>query len=213
MGDMQIELFEFNPVSVNTYLLYDETKEAAIIDCGAFSKKEQQELREGIDRRGLTVKRLLNTHLHFDHLLGNRFVYDTFGVRPEYHELEETLPDLQKQSHFYGIRIDYEPVMAARFIREGEEICFGQTRLKALFTPGHSPGSLSFYCAEEACVFTGDALFRHDIGRTDLWGGNEKMLIQAIRSQLLTLPDCTIIYPGHGPDSTVFEEKQHNPYI
>jgi glyoxylase-like metal-dependent hydrolase (beta-lactamase superfamily II) len=210
---MQIQLFEFNPVCVNTYLLHDETKEAVIIDCGAFTDKEQQRIREYIDRNELTLKRLLNTHLHFDHLLGNRFIYDTYGLQPEYHEQEEAMPGLKQQATIFGIPIPYEPVAAGRFIHAGDEIHFGRTVLKALLTPGHSPGSLSFHCPNDRSVFTGDALFRHDIGRTDLWGGNEKVLIHAIRTQLLTLPDDTKIYPGHGPASTVEEEKQHNPYI
>ncbi|MDR1632743.1 MAG: MBL fold metallo-hydrolase [Dysgonamonadaceae bacterium] len=210
---MQIKIFEFNPVCVNTYLLYDKTKEAVIIDCGAFTTGEQQCIREYIDIHNLKPKHLLNTHLHFDHLLGNRFICDTYGLQPEYHESEETLPGLKKQTMIFGIQVDYEPVGASRFIGEGDEIRFGNTILQALLTPGHSPGSLSFYCPNAHCVFTGDALFRHDIGRTDLWGGNEETLIHAIRTRLLTLPDDTIVYPGHGPASTVKEEKQHNPYI
>ncbi|MDR2805771.1 MAG: MBL fold metallo-hydrolase [Dysgonamonadaceae bacterium] len=210
---MQIQSFEFNPVDVNTYLLYDETKEAVIIDCGAFTAEEQKRIQAYIDRYDLKLKHLLNTHLHFDHLLGNRFIYETYGLKPEYHEAEETMPGLQKQTLIFGMPVNYEPVSADRFINEGDEIRFGNTVLKALLTPGHSPGSLSFYCAKANCVFTGDALFRHDIGRTDLWGGNEETLLHAIRKQLLTLPDNTDIYPGHGPASTVREEKQHNPYI
>ncbi|MDR2682898.1 MAG: MBL fold metallo-hydrolase [Dysgonamonadaceae bacterium] len=210
---MQIKLFEFNPVCVNTYLLYDETKEAALIDCGAFTSGEQKQINDFIDREGLVLKRLLNTHRHFDHLLGNRFIYETYGLQPEYHEAEDTLPGLKQQTQLFGMRVDQEPVSAGRRIADGEEIRFGHTTLQALLTPGHSPGSLSFYCAGAGCVFTGDALFRHDIGRTDLWGGSEETLVQAIRTRLLTLPDNTVIYPGHGPASTVQEEKFYNPYI
>ncbi|MDR0542534.1 MAG: MBL fold metallo-hydrolase [Dysgonamonadaceae bacterium] len=210
---MQIKIFEFNPVNVNTYLLYDETKEAVIIDCGAFTADEQERIKEYIDCHDLKLKRLLNTHLHFDHLLGNRYIYETYGLKPEYHESEETMPGLRKQTMIFGMPVNYEPVNAEHFINEGDEIRFGHTVLKALLTPGHSPGSLSYYCEKNPCVFTGDALFRHDIGRTDLWGGNEETLVNAIRTRLLTLPDDTEIYPGHGPGSTVREEKQHNPYI
>ena len=210
---MQIKLFECNPVHVNTYLLYDEAKEAILIDCGVFTAEEQEGVMQYIHSHGLQLKHLLNTHLHFDHLLGNRFVYKTFGLKPEYHPLEETLPSLQKQTVIFGIPINYEPVSADRFIHAGDEIRFGNTTLTALFTPGHSPGSISYYCKNANCIFTGDVLFRHDIGRTDLWGGNEETLVNAIRTQLLTLPDDTVIYPGHGPASTIQEEKQHNPYI
>ncbi|MDR0682535.1 MAG: MBL fold metallo-hydrolase [Dysgonamonadaceae bacterium] len=210
---MQIKIFELNPVQVNTYLIYDETKEAALIDCGVSSKEEREKIKEYIDLHHLKLKRLLNTHLHFDHILGNRFIYDTYGLKPEYHAAEESMPGLKMQASTFGMFINYEPVTAEHFINEGDFIRFGNTTLKALLTPGHSPGSLSFYCFEGNCVFTGDALFRHDIGRTDLWGGNEAVLIAAIRNKLLTLPDLTVIYPGHGPASNVKEEKQHNPYI
>jgi glyoxylase-like metal-dependent hydrolase (beta-lactamase superfamily II) len=210
---MKIKIFEFNPVQVNTYLLYDETKEAVLIDCGASNKKECIALKLFIDFHGLKLKHLLNTHLHFDHILGTQFIYETYGLKPQYHEAEDSIPGLKTQAGSFGFPVDYEPVKAEHFIKEGDTIFFGKTALKALFTPGHSPGSLSFYCKEDKCVFTGDALFRHDIGRTDLWGGNEDTLLNAIRTQLLILPDDTGIYPGHGPASTVLEEKQHNPYL
>jgi glyoxylase-like metal-dependent hydrolase (beta-lactamase superfamily II) len=210
---MQIKVFECNPVHVNTYLLYDETKEAALIDCGVFTVREQRRIKRFVKTKGLQIKHLLNTHLHFDHLLGNRFIYETYGLKPEYHESEESLPSLKKQTIIFGIPVNYEPVNADHFLNDGDEIHFGHTTLKALFTPGHSPGSLSYYCKEAHCVFTGDALFRRDIGRTDLWGGNQETLVNAIRTQLMTLPDNTKIYPGHGRASTVKKEKKHNPYI
>jgi glyoxylase-like metal-dependent hydrolase (beta-lactamase superfamily II) len=210
---MQIKLFEFNPVAENTYLLYDETQEAVVIDCGAFTAQEKQQLGEYIDRHRLQLKHLLTTHLHFDHLLGNRFLYEHYGLQPEYHRQEETMPGLPQQLKAFGFPAGDEAVSAGRLLQAGDEICFGHTVLKALSTPGHSPASLSFYCEQAHCVFTGDALFRHDIGRTDLWGGNEATLIHAIRTQLLTLPDDTVVYPGHGPSSTIREEKQFNPYI
>ncbi|GHT02176.1 MBL fold hydrolase [Bacteroidia bacterium] len=210
---MQIKLFEFNPVHVNTYLIYDETKEAAIIDCGAFTPEERERVKEYIQFHGLKLKQLLNTHLHFDHILGNHFIYDTYGLKPQYHESEESMPGLRKQTVIFGLPVDYEPVSGDHFINDGDSIRFGNTTLKALLTPGHSPGSISYYCEADNCVFTGDALFRHDIGRTDLWGGNEETLISAIKNKLLTLPEDTEIYPGHGPASTVREEKQHNPYL
>jgi glyoxylase-like metal-dependent hydrolase (beta-lactamase superfamily II) len=200
-------------VCVNTYLLYDETKEAAIIDCGAYTEKEQKNLQEYITMKGLKLKYLLNTHLHFDHVLGNRFIYENYGLKPQYHEKDDRMPRLKIQAASFGIVIDYEQVRAEHFINDNDDIHFGNTTLKAFSTPGHSPGSLSFYCEKDHCVFTGDALFRHDIGRTDLWEGDEDTLINAIRNRLLTLPNDTIIYPGHGPISTVIEEKQHNPYI
>jgi glyoxylase-like metal-dependent hydrolase (beta-lactamase superfamily II) len=210
---MQIKIFEFNMLPVNTYLLYDETNEAVIIDCGAYTSNEFHDLKNFIDNNNLKLKYLLCTHLHFDHILGNRFIYENYGVKPMYHKNEDKMPDLKTQAGSFGMNINYEIVKAENFIEEDESVCFGNTSLNALLTPGHSPGSLSYYCEKDGCVFTGDALFRHDIGRTDLWGGDENTLVNAIRTKLLTLPDTTKIYPGHGMSSTVIEEKQYNPYI
>lgn len=210
---MQVKTFELNPLCVNTYLIYDETKEAVLIDCGASSQTETGKIKEYIDAHHLNLKRLLNTHLHFDHILGNRFVYDTYGLKPEYHTAESGMPGLELQAPSFGISIDYQPVTAGHFIGDGDRISFGNTVLTAIRTPGHSPGSLSFYCREDNSVFTGDALFRHSIGRTDLWGGDARTLITSIRTKLLTLPDHTKIFPGHGPASLINEEKNYNMYL
>ena len=210
---MQIKIFEFNMVCVNTYLIYDETKEAVLIDCGAYTANECKQLAEYINSNQLKIKHLLSTHLHFDHIFGNRFIFDTYGLKPQYNEIEDSMPSLKIQATGYGIPINYEPVTAEHFIKENDSIQFGNSELKAILTPGHSPGSLSFYSGKGNCVFTGDTLFKHDIGRSDLWGGNGETLINAIREKLLTLPDNTIVYPGHGPASTVKEEKQLNPYL
>jgi glyoxylase-like metal-dependent hydrolase (beta-lactamase superfamily II) len=210
---MQIKIFEFNMVRVNTYLLHDETKEAVIIDCGAFTEKEHKRLKEYISTNELKIKQLLNTHLHFDHTLGNYFIYKNYDLKPQYNKEDDRMPSLKMQAASFGVRIDYEPVKAGHFINDGDDIHFGNTALKALSTPGHSPGGLSFYCEKDHCVFTGDTLFHRDIGRTDLWEGDENVLIQAIRNQLLTLPDNTVVFPGHGPSSSIAEEKQRNPYL
>jgi glyoxylase-like metal-dependent hydrolase (beta-lactamase superfamily II) len=206
---LQIKVFVFNPVMENTYLLYDETKEATIIDCGAMKDDEKKKLSDFIKENGLVLKHLLNTHLHFDHLLGNHFIYETYGLEPKYNKADE--PMLQKGTTFSPIR--FEPVFAGHYLENGDEIAFGKTILKALSTPGHSPGSLSFYSAKNGCVFTGDALFHLDIGRTDLWGGNHHELIDSIRKNLLTLPEDTVVYPGHEEPSTIGEEKLHNPHL
>jgi glyoxylase-like metal-dependent hydrolase (beta-lactamase superfamily II) len=204
---LQLKIFVFNPVMENTYLLFDETKEAVLIDCGAITAGEKKKLSDFIRENGLTLKHLLNTHLHFDHVLGNQFIYETYGLKPEYNPADEPL----LQTRMTAIR--YEPVYADRFLNEGDEITFGNTTLSALATPGHSPGSLSFYAPEGGCVFTGDALFHLDIGRTDLWGGNHRELIDSIKKKLLTLPEDTVVYPGHEEPSTIGEEKLHNPHL
>ncbi|MDR1632692.1 MAG: MBL fold metallo-hydrolase [Dysgonamonadaceae bacterium] len=210
---LQIKVFVFNPVRENTYLLYDETKEAVVIDCGAYTDGEKKQLSDFIREKGLTLKHVLNTHLHFDHILGNHFLYETYGLKPEYNPADETMPGLKEGIVKFGFStFKYDTVFAEQYIEDKEIISFGNTRMEALSTPGHSPGSLSFYSEKDACVFTGDALFRFGIGRTDLWGGDYEELIQSIRNKLLTLPDNTVVYPGHEETSTVGEEKKHNPY-
>lgn len=211
--NMQIKIFVFNPVQENTYLLYDEKKNAVIIDCGSFGANEQQALADFIESNQLKLTRLLNTHLHFDHVLGNHFLFEKYGIKPEYNEIEEMMPGLKEASGTLLSPLKYTPVMADHFIQDGDEIVAGDIRLKAIHTPGHSPGSLSFYSESANCIFTGDALFQESIGRTDLWGGNYEQLINAIKTRILTLPEDTLVYPGHGPKTTVGYEKQNNPFL
>lgn len=210
---MHLKIFVFNMVEENTYLLYDDAKNAILIDCGAYSRQEEDELDEFIRTNNLQLRRVLNTHLHFDHVLGNHFVYDKYGLKTEYNEKEELMPGLKEQSLTFLSKIPYEPVLADHFINDSDEIVVGDIHLKALLTPGHSPGSLSFYSEKDKCVFTGDALFQQSIGRTDLWGGSHEQLIDAIREKLLTLPNDTVVYPGHGPATTIEKEKKFNPYL
>jgi glyoxylase-like metal-dependent hydrolase (beta-lactamase superfamily II) len=211
---LQIKVFVFNLIQENTYLLYDETKEAVIIDCGAYLDSEKKHLSYFIRENGLQLKHVLNTHLHFDHTLGNSYLYETYGLKPEYSPKDEAMPGLKEGIVRFGFStFKYDPVFAEQYIEDKANIVFGNTRLKALATPGHSPGSLSFYSEKDACVFTGDALFRLNIGRTDLWKGNYEELIHSIKTKLFTLPDNTVVYPGHEEISTIGEEKQHNPYI
>lgn len=210
---MTIKIFVFNPVQENTYLLYDETREAVIIDCGVSNPAEQKRLKDFIQEHGLTVKYLLNTHLHFDHTLGNRFIFEEYGLKPRYDQPEESMPGLKTQVRSMGFSGDYEPIEGDEYIKDGDVIRFGNSSLKAISTPGHSPASLSYYSESDACVFTGDALFYRSIGRTDLWGGNYSQLIRSIKEKLLSLPDNTVVYPGHGPASTVLDERNENPYL
>ncbi|GHT07938.1 MBL fold hydrolase [Bacteroidia bacterium] len=211
---MQLKIFEFNDIHVNTYLLWDETKEAAIIDCGVSTNEEKQALKHFIDAQGLKITQVLNTHLHFDHTIGNRFLWETYGLKTQYHEGEETMPGQREQVLSFGQVTEFEEgIRADHFLKEGDVVAFGNTKLHVLETPGHSPAGLCFYCKEAGCVFTGDTLFRFDIGRTDLWGGNHQALLDAIRTKLLTLPDETIVYPGHALHSTIAKEKKYNKYL
>jgi len=210
-----IKSFVFNFIEVNTYILYDDTREAAIIDCGCMTQGEEEQLSSFIDDNGLTVKRLLNTHYHFDHVLGNGFIYKRYGVKPERHRAEcgSGVPDAMHQAARFGVFRSFTTVEPEHYIEGGEYIRFGACELKALLVPGHSPASLAYYCAKEGCVFTGDTLFAGDVGRSDLWGGDEETLLNSIRTQLFTLPPETVVYPGHGASTTIGYEIEHNVYL
>ena len=209
-----IQSFEFNYFQENTFLLYDDTREAVLIDCGCCRKEEEQKLSAFISDNQLTLKHLLCTHLHVDHTFGNSFIYKTYGLRPEAHKLDvEQLPPADEQARLFGIRQHVEQVPTEKFLVGNEIIRFGNSELQVLTVPGHSPGSVAFYSQKNGFVIVGDALFAGSIGRTDLWGGDYSQLIRSIQTEILTLPDDTAIYPGHGPASTVAFEKSNNPYI
>ncbi|MDR2627430.1 MAG: MBL fold metallo-hydrolase [Dysgonamonadaceae bacterium] len=211
---MKIKTFVFNIVSVNTFVLYDDTLEAAIIDCGCFNSLEQTELTRFIKQNNLQVKHLLNTHLHFDHALGNAYASRIFDLTPQGNPLEETkMPPLLQQASRFGIRIGEPPVPLGSHLEDGDIITFGHNALQCRHIPGHSPGSLVFYESKAGCLFSGDVLFKGSIGRTDLWGGNYDALVNGIQIKLFTLPDETVVYPGHGPTTTIGQEKRHNPYF
>lgn len=211
---IKIKCFEFNLFSENTYVLYDETKEAVIIDCGCMSADEEKRLSEFIAGHELAPKLLLCTHLHLDHILGNAFVHRTYGLLPKAHRLEvEQIPPLDVQMKQMGLHASVDAVPVTSFLNENEPIRFGHSELAVLFVPGHSPGGLVFYSPADGFVLSGDTLFAGSIGRTDLWGGSYGRLVSAIRNKILSLPDETLVCPGHGPSTTVIEEKLHNPYL
>lgn len=210
---IEIQQFTFNPFQENTYLLINEKKECIIIDPGCYFQEERQELTNFIRDNGLQVTRLLNTHCHLDHIVGNKLVADTYGVRPELHEKEQVVLDRSPQAGaMYNVPFEPSP-MPSRYLEEGEKILFGDNELEVIFTPGHSPGSVSFYCAAQQLLIAGDVLFYQSIGRTDLPGGNHLTLLNSIREKLFVLPDDTRVYPGHGPATSIGFEKQHNPFL
>lgn len=209
-----IKSFEFNYFQENTFLLYDETREAVLIDCGCCRKEEEKELTDFILENKLTLKHLLCTHLHVDHVFGNGFIHKTYGLGPEANKLDvEKLPSPDEQAKLFGLRQHVENVPIEKYIVGGEIIKFGTSELQVLTVPGHSPGSVAFYNQKNGFAIVGDALFAGSIGRTDLWGGNQEVLVAAIRDKLLSLPDETTIYPGHGPETRVIDEKFNNPYL
>ena len=209
-----IKSFEFNYFQENTFLLYDDTREAVLIDCGCCRKEEEKELTDFILENKLTLKHLLCTHLHVDHVFGNGFIYKTYGLKPEANKQDvEKLPSPDEQAKLFGLRQHVENVPVEKYIVGGEIIKFGTSELQVLTVPGHSPGCVAFYKNKNGFAIVGDALFAGSIGRTDLWGGNQEVLVAAIHDKLLSLPDETVIYPGHGPETRVIDEKFNNPYL
>ena len=210
---MTVAGFTFNPFAENTYLLSDETGEAILVDPGCYEPAEQQALRQYIEEHKLRVVLLVNTHAHIDHVLGNQFVIDTYKVPYLLHEAD--LPVLRAVPSYaanYGFP-RYQPAEPTGHLRAGETVRFGNTELEVRFVPGHAPGHVVLYHAPTSTVIGGDVLFQNSIGRTDLPGGDHATLIASIKSQLLPLPDDTVVYPGHGPATTIGEERRHNPFL
>jgi hydroxyacylglutathione hydrolase len=209
---LKIQSFVFNPFEENTYVLHDETNECVVIDPGCFDQAERFELESFIADNNLTVKLLLNTHCHIDHVLGNYFVKEKYKVNFLMHQKEEVvLRAVKVYAPNYGLP-EYTEALPDQFVDEGETISFGNQQLKVVFVPGHSPGHIAFYQEQSKVLIAGDVLFRNSIGRTDLPGGNYETLIDSIHSKLFTLPDAVVVYPGHGPETTIGYEKRTNPF-
>ena len=209
---MTIKQFVFNAFSENTYIIYDSTGSCIIIDPGCYDNHEKRELKNFIKVNGLTVKALVNTHCHVDHVLGNSFIKNEFGVKLMIHQ--EDVPTLKANemvASIYGYP-DYEPCDADVFLEDGEIIRFGNSELEVLHVPGHSPGHIALVNRGEKICLSGDALFHQSIGRTDLPGGDYDVLIESIRTKLFALDDDVKVHCGHGPDTTIGYEKKYNPF-
>jgi hydroxyacylglutathione hydrolase len=210
---IRIVSFTFNLFEENTYILYDETKECAIIDPGCHSLEEKKALADFISEHQLKPVRLLLTHTHIDHIFGNNFICGKYGLKPEVNELELPMLDNAKMiGQMYGIEVEPSP-QAETFLKEGDTVRFGSSELEMLFTPGHSRGSICFYNKEEKFVIAGDVLFKESIGRADLPGGDYNTLIKSIREKLFSLSDDYKVYPGHGPSTIIGHERKHNPFL
>jgi glyoxylase-like metal-dependent hydrolase (beta-lactamase superfamily II) len=210
----QVVQLTFNPFQENTYLVYDETGEGVIFDPGNSNKEEHAELVARIDKLKLRPVRLINTHCHLDHVFGNKFVADKYELDLEIHELEvPVLAAVPQVCMMYGLPMPEESPAASVLLKPGEKVEFGNTRLDILFTPGHSPGSISFYSAADKFVIAGDVLFYGSIGRTDLPGGDHATLIASIKNELLPLGDDIKVYPGHGPATRMGYERKNNPFL
>jgi glyoxylase-like metal-dependent hydrolase (beta-lactamase superfamily II) len=210
---IHIERFAFNPFQVNTYILWDETKECAIIDPGCYGHAEQDEITGFIKDNGLKPVRLLNTHCHIDHIAGMAFISRKYGLKPEAHPAG--LPFIrhsEKTGFIYGFE-KLETIDPKLPLKEGDLIRFGQSELQVVETPGHADGSVCFISYADKFVITGDVLFHQSIGRSDLPTGDYDLLIKNIREKLLTLPHDFKVYPGHGPDTTIGFESYSNPFL
>jgi hydroxyacylglutathione hydrolase len=210
---MKIYKFVFNPIDVNTYLLVDDSGNCAIIDCGCYEKKENEILVKFIKDKNINPVLLLNTHCHLDHVFGNKFMLEKYGLRTYSCESDEmNRKSAVEHALLFGLTMD-EPPEPAGFITDNQSVRFGEEELLALYVPGHTSGSLAFYSRKNSCVFTGDVLFAGSIGRTDLQGGNYDTLIASITTKLFVLPPETIVYPGHGNETSIDKEMKTNPFF
>lgn len=208
-----VKAFTFSPVQENTYILYNEQKKAFIIDPGCYFDEERDELASFLTKTELQPIQLLNTHCHLDHVFGNKWIYEIYGLELHLHANEKQVLDFAPASGLkWNLPFDnYNGPL--HWLKEGDELEMGDDKLTVLFTPGHAPGHVCFYCKAQNFVIGGDVLFRESIGRTDLPGGHHQTLLNSIRTQLFVLPDETIVYSGHGPATTIGYEKRNNPFL
>lgn len=210
---LNIKKFVFSPFAVNTYVLYDETGECAVVDPACYHAGEEQELSGFIDRNRLKLKRVFNTHGHIDHIFGNAYMQKTYQVGPEIHEADQFLAENAPGfARAYALEYTSTPPFA-RYIAASETISFGNIQLETLLIPGHSPGSIVLRHDASKTLLSGDVLFAGSIGRTDLPGGNYNDLIREIRRQLMCLPGDYQVLPGHGDNTTIGHEESNNVFL
>jgi len=208
-----LKSFCFNPFQQNTYIVYDDKATAFIIDPGNYTSTENELIKDFISEKKLSLTRLLLTHAHIDHILGNKYIFDTYGLLPEVHKNDVYFIDnLLKTGEMYGVKCDASP-SPKMFINDGDKITLGEYDFDCIFTPGHSPGSISFYNKQNKLLISGDVLFYGSIGRTDLPMGNHETLINSIKQKLLILDADTKVYSGHGQPTTIGFEKVNNPFL
>ena len=212
---MTIKRFNCNMLSENCYVVSDDTRECIIIDCGAFYPEEGQAIIRYIRQAQLTPRHLVCTHGHFDHCMGNGYIYREFGLKPEVHADDQFLMDKMQQqtTEILGVRIDLDVPPVGRYLSDTDTITFGTHTLSILHTPGHTPGGIVLYCPEEKTAFSGDTLFRMSIGRTDFERGSYEQMVDSLHALAAQLPADTTVYPGHGPQTLMAEEVRYNPYF
>ena len=208
-----IHRFVFNSFMVNTYILWDETGDGIIIDAGCYEETEQKEIADFLTEEKVKLVRNINTHCHVDHIFGNGFIFKAYGISPEYHRA--SLPFVTRAAEIaasFGLSLDHSPA-PKRYLEDEEIIHFGNSSLKVMVTPGHADGSVCLYNEPGQFVITGDVLFKETIGRTDLPSGDFDLLMKSIKTRLFTLPDEVVVWPGHGPETSIGYEKTFNPFI
>jgi glyoxylase-like metal-dependent hydrolase (beta-lactamase superfamily II) len=210
---LTLKVFTFSPIRENTYVLFNEQRQAAIIDPGCYFSAEEEMLNNYIQTQGLQPTLLLNTHCHLDHVFGNRWVHETYGLELHIHAGEKIMLEKAPISgENWGLPFtNYDGPL--HFLKEGDRIALGNDELLVIETPGHSPASICFFCEAQQILIAGDVLFRESIGRTDLPGANHEVLLNSIREKLWKLPDTTAVYPGHGMPTTIGYEKINNPHL
>lgn len=212
---MNVKAFQFNMFGETTYIVWDQAShEAAIIDPGMINDTEREELDNFISEKSLVVKYLINTHLHIDHVFGDRYVKTRYGVAVSAHPADAPLAErITQQAQMFRLPIDTDNVEIENRLNDGDILRLGNEELKVIHVPGHSPGGIALYAPASGFVISGDSLFAGSIGRTDLPGGDYATLIKSIREKLLTLPPETIVYPGHASSTTIDRELHQNPYL
>ncbi len=210
---LKIKSFVFSPIQENTYLLYNQFNQCAIIDPGCYFDAEKEQMDGFLKQNRLTPQMLLNTHCHLDHVFGNKYVAETYNLTLQMHKNEQPVLDFAPTSGLmYNLPFD-NYTGSFNYFKQGDVIKIGEDELAVIEAPGHSPGHVCFYCKAQNFLIGGDVLFNRSIGRTDLPGGNHEQLIKSIKEKLLVLPDETVVYSGHGPATTIGTEKRENPYL
>lgn len=212
---MKVVIFQFSLFGINTYLVYDEKSgECVVIDPGMISEEEEKAIERFITEKNLSLKYVIYTHLHLDHAVGNDYLKKTYNVPVLVHPSEEIYgKNINSQAQMFGINRNFKNVEIDQPVYPGEIIKIGSGELEAIDVAGHSPGGLAFYDKKDGFIIVGDALFQNSIGRTDLHGGDLNKLLNNIKKNLFSLPDDTIVYPGHGDPTTIGDEKSNNPFL